>query len=335
MNIIHESSRASLEDDGDLAVLLQRAGGRDTPPANVQDAVWTVVHADWQVMVNERKHRQHRILGWSIAAAVATVACAALLALSAMRPAPVRIATIEHIDGRLIASSSSGALPSIAPGERVVVGESLRTDARSRAALRWPGGLSVRLDHDTAIQLPSPNRIALLHGAVYVDAAGRDDALSIETALGTVRHVGTQYMIAVHPDALDVSIREGRVSIDTKASQLIASAGERIRLSAMGGVERTSIGANDVSWDWTVASTPTFQIDNQSLTAFLAWISRQTGRPVVFESAQAQSVAARVILRGSIDGLDLDTALSVVLSTTQLHRYPTTDDSIGIALNKP
>jgi len=37
-------------------------------------------------------------------------------------------------------------------------------------------------------------------------------------------------------------------------------------------------------------------------------------------------------LRGSIAGLDPDTALSAVLSTTQLHRYQTKDELIGIAL---
>jgi ferric-dicitrate binding protein FerR (iron transport regulator) len=150
-----------------------------------------------------------------------------------------------------------------------------------------------------------------------------------------VRHLGTQYMLVARPELLDVSIREGRVSIGNKQSQLIASAGERIRVSPTGAIERTTIRATDDSWDWTMAATPAFQIDNQSLAAFLAWISRQTGRAVVFESPQARSAAAHVILRGSIEGLDPDTALSVVLSTTQLHRYPTADDSIGIALNEP
>jgi ferric-dicitrate binding protein FerR (iron transport regulator) len=332
MNVIHETSP---DDDGDLAALLQRAGGRDSPPAQAREAIWAAVHTDWQAMVQENKHRQRRVFGWCVAAGVASVGCATLLAVSALQPSAVTIATIEHIDGRLIASSSAGSLPSVVAGGAIVAGEALRTDSHSRAALRWPGGLSLRLDHDTAIKLPSPNSVALVYGTVYVDALGHDDALSIETPLGTVRHLGTQYMIVAHPELLDVSIREGRVSIGNHGSQLIASAGERIRMSAAGAVERTTIGATDVSWEWTAGATATFQIDNQSLAAFLAWVSRQTGRPVVFESAQAQSAAAGVVLRGSIEGLDPDTALSVVLSTTRLHRYPTADDSIGIALNKP
>ncbi|MFC4308503.1 FecR domain-containing protein [Steroidobacter flavus] len=327
MNIIPDSSP---DDDRALGTLLRQAGRRDLPPSHVQQAVWTAVCADWQDMMRTRQ-RQRRILGWSVAAGVAIVGCATLLV---MKPVPVTVATLEHLDGRLIASSSDSALPAIAPGEFVVAGESLRTDAHSRAALRWPGGLSLRLDHETTIKLQSPTRVALAHGTVYVDAPDHDAPLSIATPLGVVHHIGTQYMVVALPDSLDVSIREGRVSIDSNASSVIASAGERIRVNAAGAVERTTISATDDSWQWTVSATPAFQIDNQPLAAFLAWISRQTGRPVVFESPQAQSAAAQVILKGSIDGLDLDTALSVVLSTTRLHRYPTTDDSIGIALNK-
>jgi ferric-dicitrate binding protein FerR (iron transport regulator) len=332
MNITGESSA---EADSDLVALLQKSGGRDLPPIQVQEAVWAEVHADWQTMLGARQQRQRRIVGWSMAATMAAVGCASLVAVPALQPSAVTVATIEHVDGRLIASSTGNSLPSIAEGEALVAGESLRTDAHSHAALRWPGGLSLRLDRDTAIKLQSPNSVALVHGAVYVDAPGHAEPLSIVTALGTVRHLGTQYIVAARPELLEVSIREGRISIDNQASSLIASAGERIRVSATGDVKRTTIDASDSTWQWTRSTPPTFQIDNQSLAAFLAWVSRQTGRPVVFESQQAESAAAHVILRGSIDGLDVDTALSVVLSTTQLHRFPTADDSIGIALNSP
>ena len=36
-------------------------------------------------------------------------------------------------------------------------------------------------------------------------------------------------------------------------------------------------------------------------------------------------------MHGSIDGLDLESALREVLATTLLQRYDTQDDSIGIA----
>lgn len=65
---------------------------------------------------------------------------------------------------------------------------------------------------------------------------------------------------------------------------------------------------------------------------FADWVARETGRKVVYQSPAAQSAAGELRLRGSIAGLDPDTALNAVLSTTQLRRYQTQDESIGIAL---
>lgn len=321
-------------DDLDIARLLQQTGSRDTPALQLQAEVETAVHAAWLDVVQKRKQHRNRIAGFSLAASVAIVMCTALLVMKATQPTAITVATIEHIDGRLIASSSDGPTPSIAAGEGVMSGESLRTDHSSRAALRWPSGLSVRLDHDTAIRIASGTRIVLISGSIYIDAApDHAEPLAIESSFGAVRHLGTQYMVSVHPNSLDVSVREGRVSIDHGATALVGIAGERIKLTGSGAVERTALTASDSSWSWTTAAAPAFQIDNQSLAAFLEWMARESGRRLVFESPQAKSAATRVILRGSIDGLDLDTALSVVLSTTKLHRYETKDDSIGIALN--
>jgi hypothetical protein len=41
------------------------------------------------------------------------------------------------------------------------------------------------------------------------------------------------------------------------------------------------------------------------------------------------------VLRGSIGGLDPQSALEAVLSTTDLRRFATQDDSIGLELTPP
>jgi hypothetical protein len=113
-----------------------------------------------------------------------------------------------------------------------------------------------------------------------------------------------------------------------------ASAGEQLRILRDGSIERTMIASNDPRWQWASQAAPLFEIDNQTLAAFLDWVARETGRSVVYATPQARLTAEAVRLRGSIAGLDPDAALAAVLSTTELRRYQTKSDVIGVALTR-
>jgi hypothetical protein len=102
-------------------------------------------------------------------------------------------------------------------------------------------------------------------------------------------------------------------------------------MTAAGVATRTAISPSDPSWDWAVSAAAPFDIDNQSLAAFLRWAARESGRPLVYASPEVQALAESIRLRGSIAGLDLNTALAVTLSTTQLRRVAANDAAIAIA----
>jgi ferric-dicitrate binding protein FerR (iron transport regulator) len=174
----------------------------------------------------------------------------------------------------------------------------------------------------------------LTDGALYVDAdpAATDHDLIVETVAGDVRHLGTQYQVRQSKGILEVSIREGRVEIAHPHGAALASAGERVRINAAGEIERQAISAQDSDWDWAEKTTPPFAIDDRTLADFLDWVARQTGRQIVYASSEAQTVAQSLKLRGSIEGLDPDTALSAVLSTTDFVRYETNPNLIGVEL---
>jgi ferric-dicitrate binding protein FerR (iron transport regulator) len=145
--------------------------------------------------------------------------------------------------------------------------------------------------------------------------------------------VGTQYEVRTHADSIQVSVREGRVLVTAaNGSNNTGEAGQMLRLNANGAVTRTMVAATDPQWQWTLEAAPDFDINNQTLSSFLQWIARETGRRVVYSSPRAEAAAAGVKLRGSIAGLDADAALTAVLSTTQLRRYRTPDEEIGIEL---
>lgn len=320
-------------DDG-IEALLREVGARDEPSAATIDEVRQAVHGEWRATVARRK-RQRRMFAFGIAASLALlVAFASWTFRFASLDADVAV-TIARIDGN--ANFQVGATApsrSIAVGDTIGVGALVTTDARTRLALAYGTSTSLRIDRDTRIERVSPNRFRLTAGAIYVDAHPRakNDELVVETIAGDVRHLGTQYQVRRTDEVVEVSIREGSVDITRADGVALASAGERVRITASGRVERAAISAQDSSWDWAESSSPVFDIDERSLAEFLEWAARETGRRVVYASAEAQRAAETLKLHGSIEGLDPDTALSAVLSTTDLTRYASGDDLIGIRL---
>ncbi len=317
--------------DTSLEELLREVGARDEPSADVMQEVQAAVHAEWRSMVDDRR-RQRRAVGWRIAASLVLAILIATFARNLVTAKPVQVATVANIDGSFLAVA--GAMPRTV-GAPVMTGELLRTDAKTRAALAFPNGLSLRLDRNTSIEVAAADVIALTTGAVYIDSpvpGTKRTALTVETHAGSVRHLGTQYEVRTEADRIVVSVREGHVMIANERGSNTGKAGEMLQLNTAGELTRHTITAIDPRWQWAVATAPAFDIDDQSLAAFLQWIARETGRRIVYSSPAAETAAAAVKLRGSIAGLEAEAALNAVLATTQLRRYRTTAEEIGIEL---
>lgn len=320
--------------DTSIEALLREVGARDEPSSEATRDVMSAVHAEWQAIVQQRRQQQ-RVVAWRIAASAVLAILIATFSYRYLAPAPVQIATVANVDGRLLAAEEDASSQARATGQFINVGETVQTDAQSRAALAFPNGLSLRLDHDTRLTVAAADRIELSSGAIYVDAppdSHNADKLTVETIAGSVRHVGTQYEVRTRADSMRVSVREGRVLVTSPTQSSTGEAGHVLHLTANGELTRSSLAATDPYWQWALDAGPTFDIDNQSLAEFLQWIARETGRHVIYSTPQAEAAAAAVKLRGSIAGLETDAALAAVLSTTQLRRYPTNAAEIGIEL---
>ncbi|MBL8267939.1 FecR domain-containing protein [Steroidobacter sp.] len=322
-----ESNDASIEE------LLREVGARDEPSSDAARDVMSAVHAEWLSIVQQRR-RQQRVVAWRIAAGVALAVLVSTFAYRSMTPAAEQVASVEHIDGRLLASTDDDGPIARTKGEFIRVGDTVQTDAQSRAAVSFPDGLSLRLDHGTRLTVDATDHIVLDAGAVYIDAppSAKNHALTVATVAGSVQHVGTQYEVRTQANAMLVSVREGRVVLTHSNGSNTGEAGQVLRLSNDGELTRSILASTDPQWHWALQAAPAFDIENQSLATFLQWIARETGRHVVYSSPAAESAATAVKLRGSIAGLDSDAALAAVLSTTQLRRYQTNATEIGIEL---
>lgn len=317
------SDRTLQKDDADeqrMAELIRNAGARVQPDAATREAVRAAVHAEWRAVVATRRRDHQRRWGWSLAAAAVVAAAALWLVVPQLMPAGAMLAEVTRVSGpvRIRAAGLLRSTTDAEAGASLGVGAELRTAAGGRAALRM-GAASVRLDEGSVVVLAAADRLVLREGAVYVDT-GEDgaDPLRVETPLGTVEHLGTQYETRIAADTLRVSVREGRVRLRGEGQEIDSVAGQRVTLQQGGVVRRQAIERNAADWAWAGEIAPAFDIENRSLAEFLRWVSRETGLQLAYASAQVEQTAGTVVLRGSIEGLTPAQALAAVLATTTL-----------------
>ncbi len=316
-------------EEASLAALLRDAGPRAEPPPDVARQVRAVVEAEWRAVVAARQQMlrptvypavRRRWPALALAASVAMAAIGAWVALPLLNHPATPLATLSRVDGAVEAGSGSDWQP-VTVRQTLTAGQGIVTGPQGRAAVKLRDGITLRLDTDTRIALLSPERIVVRRGAVYLDAGPRStaaDPLVIESRYGTTRHLGTQYEVRIAPEAMLVSVREGLVEVSGTGLATQAEAGEQLLLKANGSMQRETIERTAALWDWTQEVTPPFAIEQRTLPDFLAWVSRETGRHLVYASPQLQISAAGIVLRGSVAGLRPDAALAAVMATTPL-----------------
>ncbi len=307
------------DQDAGIEALLRQAGAREEPAASAAHDVRRAVRAEWLIAVEERKRRRAwTTFGMAASAALVMLFAALIVRTVAYQPAEA-VATVTRFEGAVRYIDSGIALKE---GSTIAVGARMATGDDGRFALALGSALSVRVDRNSLIAFTARDRIELIDGALYVDAApgAAHTALNIDTQAGSVAHLGTQFQVRDLGPAIAVSVREGSVQITHPSGAHTALAGERIELTARGRVQRSRIAAHDASWAWTAAAAPVFDIEGRALSEFLEWTARQTGRRLVYRSAQAQRAAREIRLRGSVAHLDPETALTAVLATTPLQR---------------
>jgi hypothetical protein len=328
------NASASSDEDAGIEKLLREVGTRDEPDEQLAAAVRKAVHAEWRAVVQLRSRR--RTLTFALAASVVGLA-AVTVVLRARQPEPQWVANVVSIEGQPQIEYAS-TWRQVRGGEALQTGARLQTaDGRIALELGSSRTLSLRIDASSQVLFKAPDIIELQAGTLYVDASAVMPSvpLTVQTVAGAVRHVGTQYQVravAGRMHGIEVSIREGHVEIASNFGTHTGSAGERVAVSTTGGIERSVLSSYDASWQWTTRIAPPFDIADRPLSAFLEWVARETGRELVYDSPAAQRAAARLQLFGSIAGLDPDTALSAVLSTTKFRRLQTPEGSLRITL---
>lgn len=331
-------------DEETVARLLRLAGKSDAIPADIESRVYEGVFAEWESSSTQpdsarvyasvqrewnRTPARSRMRRWGLPVALAAVVVLAVAVL--LQPAPP--VSINVPIGTIVRNLGS---TEYAPGSPVYPGETLATSGNGGLSISLANAGSLRLDVSTKLAVLTGNQFRLLGGRVYADTGEfmyRDDGLVIETSLGTVTDVGTQFSVHEKGQLLEVAVREGRVDVTDGASEHIAVAGERVTLEPGMVASVSTLDSHDDYWNWATDLSPSYDIENRSLLDFLRWAARETGRELVFEDNEFRMAAMRTDLHGSVLDFSPTDAVATVLATTPTFRYRLEEDKIVLFRN--
>jgi ferric-dicitrate binding protein FerR (iron transport regulator) len=199
-------------------------------------------------------------------------------------------------------------------------GDAVQTGAEG-ATLQRGDGTELRLSANTRVWFDSPSSVRLGRGSLYVQTRDVQDNrdLIVTTDLGSVEHLGTQYLVERGNDALVVAVREGRVLMHYPQHPAVELRdGQAASVDPRGKLRRWDLSAFDNLWDWTDVLALPLIIDGQSLYGVLTSIAQRSGLALRFSSPSAESAARSLALHGAPLELPPRDALAAVLATTSL-----------------
>jgi ferric-dicitrate binding protein FerR (iron transport regulator) len=325
------------ENDDDLEALFGPVGTRERPRPAAEAAAFHALRAQWQSSVAGQRRR--RFTAWAIgaAASVAAVAAAYVWLQNALPSEPAVLATVEHVEGSDITwrndrtqAQPLGAIRTLAQGQRLLTGPD------SRLALRWHDGGSLRLDEGSRLEFVSASAVRLTAGNLYFDSAvagASGDAateLAVQTPAGEVVHIGTQFMVSVAGDEVVLSVREGQVKVTGDGFELVVAANEELGVRADGTRDVAAIDGFGGQWNWVADVAPQIEVDGRTTFDIVAWVARETGRRVVYESPSAESSARGNVLHG-VDRRSPNGMLTLLPHLTEL-AYEVRDEAIVVSV---
>lgn len=301
-------SNSGVDPSDGAGQLIQAAGPRAEAPPDVLAEMHLAARAAWEVKATEQKVLRRRRRRW----AAALVAAASLLV--ALGLASRWITPTEPIAGTLMAGRGAKALGS---GE-VAVGSTLKTAAGARAMLRLASGTVLRLDSETWVTPLSTSAVRLEQGRIYLDSALAADAVEVQTVWGTVRDVGTQFIVAVG-DELEILVRDGEVQLEREGMALETMvAGEALTLRADNSLKRRTVESFGTAWDWIQDVPMPFALEGANVADYLDWIIDETGWRILYEDAALAREARATETHGSLPDVRPSETLDIVLPSADL-----------------
>lgn len=320
-----EFSEGQPIDSGDaLEQLLSRAAVRPMPDSHEVAAARDAIHSEWRKLIAGRRSRRH-IMRFAIAASVLITAISVFGLLRTPGGDIVQVAAIQKSFGTIYLLSEQSELQQASGLATVHTGQTIVTGEDAGIALAWINGGSVRLNENTKVEFQDDSSIVLHSGQVYFDSqpaeliagttASDVNTFTVITDRGSVTHTGTQFMAHVVADALIVSVREGRVSVDGSFYDGTASRGEQIVFR--GSRRPTVLNINEYggAWGWIGQTSPPVDVNGKSVHVLLEWVCRELGFELEFVGDTVEQAVRNELLIGRVDA-EPEAALRMRMATT-------------------
>ena len=156
----------------------------------------------------------------------------------AMPPAPTPVASVAAAHGAVTMQIAGGRAAVAAVGQTIAAGSNIRTNGTSRATVTLVDGGELRIDANTVATLVDARTIHLERGGIYLDSrASTPGSVTVRTASGTVRDIGTRFEVRAGDRDLRIRVRDGAVQLERagridraqKGTELLARADGRCR----------------------------------------------------------------------------------------------------------
>jgi hypothetical protein len=258
-----------------LAALLRMAGPRPRVDAERTERVRAAVHEAWQRAASKRT-RTRWFAGAAAAAMVLIVATVLLLPRAAQDGVvvaiPINVAEVQTVRGEVA--------PRLQPASKIARATWIETADSGTLSLNW-NGAALRLANGTRLRLDSTRTATLERGAIYFD--GWQSRVTIHTAFGDVRDIGTKFEVRVENDALRVRVREGRVDVQSGGEHAVADAATELVASAA-GIKRNAIEISGDEWRWIEEAAPPVILEGRTLRDVVSHVAREKGLRVELQN---------------------------------------------------
>lgn len=322
-------------DEEAIARLLQAAGPREQLPAEMKQRWEQQFRADLEPVLDHRRTGRRRII-MGLCASLALVAVALGLVLLPPADSPIDI-RVSQVIGEIRLQSLGRDTQELLPGEQVSTGSVIETGQDGHVALVY-GGYDLRLNSHTRLAL-EVDHIALVSGEIYAsdyESHSATRALRIDTPLGSIRDIGTQFTVAALPDRIVTTVRRGAVLIDTGhqewRAEAIPGVASRLTVDQQQRVHRDTTDPGGDEWRWIYRAGSDFSLEGKSAYEFLRWSVGESGLQLEFASEGARIRAHTIVLHGNIAGLDPEQAVAPVLASTDLVAERTAANTLQIRL---